>query len=146
MALLTLDYVKIMKGENRPLLYDVDDIKEMVKHTIILDYDEVTDITPDLRLTLYNSGHILGSAMAHINIGNGLHNLLYTGDIKYGKTPLLEPAVTMFPRLETVILEGTYGGRQNIQPPAQESDKQLLEQITTTLKRGGKVLMPVLGS
>lgn len=145
-ALLLLDYVKIMKSENRPLLYDVDDIKEMVKHTITLDFDAVNDITPDLRLTLYNSGHILGAAMCHLNIGNGLHNLLYTGDIKYGRTPLLEPAITQFPRLETVIIEGTYGGRQDIQPPAQESDKQLLEHITRTLKRGGKVLMPVLGS
>ena len=44
-----------------------------------LNNEEVTDITPDVRLTLYNAGHNLGSSMAHLHIGNGLHNLLYTG-------------------------------------------------------------------
>jgi hypothetical protein len=146
MSLLMLDYVKIMKSENRPLLYDTDDIKEMVKHTITLEFDEVTDVTPDLRLTMYNSGHIIGAAMCHLNIGNGLHNLLYTGDMKYGKTPLLEPAVTMFPRLETVIIESTYGGRTNVMPVGKDQDEVLRNIIRETVKRGGKVLMPVLGS
>ena len=38
----------------------------LVKHTIILNWEEVTDITPDVRLTFYNSGHILGSSMAEV--------------------------------------------------------------------------------
>ena len=43
---------------------------------------KVTDVTPDIRLTFYNAGHALGSAMIHLNIGNGLHNLLYCADFK----------------------------------------------------------------
>jgi hypothetical protein len=145
-ALLMLDLIKIMKGENKEPPYDIDDVKEMVKHTVTLNFEEVTDITPDVRLTLYNAGHILGSSMAHLHIGNGLHNLLYTGDLKYGKTMLLDPAATQFPRLETVIIEGTYGGKQDILPPSREQDEYLRNMIKATLKRGGKVLMPVLGS
>lgn len=145
-ALLTLDYIKIMKGENQDPPYDIEDVKEMVKHTITLNYEEVTDITPDVRLTLYNAGHILGSSMAHLHIGNGLHNLLYTGDLKFGRTSLLEPANTQFPRLETVIIEGTYGGKTNVLPPAREQDQMLKEIIKRTIARGGKVLLPVLGS
>jgi len=72
-ALLALDFIKIMKSENLDPIYDSDDVKEMVKHTICLDFEEVSDITPDVRLTLYNAGHILGSSMAHLHIGNGLH-------------------------------------------------------------------------
>jgi hypothetical protein len=146
MSLLCLDYVKLMKAENRDPLYDTDDIKEMVKHTITLDFDEVTDVTPDVRITMYPAGHILGSAMVHTNIGNGLHNLLYTGDMKYGRTPLLEPAHTQFPRLETVIIESTYGGKTNVQGAIQEQDDLLRNIIKETAKRGGKILMPVLGS
>jgi KH/beta-lactamase-domain protein len=146
MSLLALDYVKLMKAENRDPLYDTDHIKEMVKHTITLDYDEVTDITPDVRITLYNSGHILGAAMVHLNVGNGLHNLLYTSDLKFGRTPLLEPAITQFPRLETVIIEATYGGKTNVMGSPQEQDDLLKNIIRETIKRGGKVLMPVLGS
>lgn len=144
MSLLLLDYVKIMHSENKEPLYSTDDVKEMVKHTITIDYQEVTDITPDVRLTLYNAGHILGSALSHLNIGNGLHNLLYTGDMKYGRTPLLEPAHTQFPRVETVLIESTYGGKLNIL--AVDQDILLADIIKQTIERGGKVLMPVLGS
>ncbi|HZX44190.1 MAG TPA: beta-CASP ribonuclease aCPSF1 [Candidatus Nanoarchaeia archaeon] len=146
MALLALDYVKIMRGEGKEPIYSTDDIKEMVKHTITLEYDEVTDITPDIRITLYNAGHILGSAMIHLHIGNGLHNLLYTSDMKYGRTRLLEPAVTDFPRLETLMIEGTYGGKDNLLPPRQEQEELIRRKIDETIKRGGKVLIPVLGS
>ncbi len=145
-ALLLIDYVKIMRARGKEPIFDIDDIREMVKHTICLDYDEVTDITPDVRITLYNAGHILGSAMVHLHIGNGLHNLLYTGDMKYGRTQLLEPAVTKFPRLETLIIESTYGGKENVLPSRAESEAHLMEVIFNTIKRKGKVLIPVLGS
>ena len=145
MALLLLDYVKIMRSEGKEPIFTSEEIKEMVKHTICLDYEEVTDITPDVRITLYNAGHILGSSMVHMHIGNGLHNLLYTGDMKFGKTALLEPAATIFPRLETLMLESTYGGKDNILPARFESEEQIKKIIVDTVKRGGKVLIPVLG-
>jgi KH/beta-lactamase-domain protein len=146
MSLLQLDLIKIQRNEAREPLYSTDDIKEMVKQTITLEYEEVTDITPDIRITLYNAGHILGSALVHIHIGNGLHNMVYTGDLKYGKTNMLSLASTNFPRLETLIIEATYGGKDNIMPPSKDADDQLSEHIIETIKRGGKVLMPVLGS
>ena len=145
-ALLMLDFVKIMKSENRDQIFDVDDVKEFVKHTVTLEFEEVTDITPDVRLTFYNSGHILGAAITHFNIGNGLHNFVYTGDLKYGRTPLLDPAHSHFPRCETLMIEATYGGKSNVLPPGKEQDDFLLNSIKETIARGGKVLMPVLGS
>ena len=146
MALLTLDYVKIMRSEGKEPIYTTDDIKEMVKHTVALNYEEVTDVTPDIRITMYNAGHILGSSMVHLHVGNGLHNLVYTADMKFGRTRLLEPAVTQFPRLETLMIESTYGGKDNILAPRQEQEEQIRGIIETTIKRGGKVLIPVLGS
>lgn len=146
MALQQLDFVKIMKNEGKDPIYTSDEIREMVKHCITLEFEEVTDLTPDVRLTLYNSGHIIGSAMAHLHIGNGLHNLLYTGDVKFGKTMLLDPAATDFPRLETMIVESTYGAKDNVLPPQKEADQMLKDVIIETFKRGGKVLMPTLGS
>jgi len=56
MALLQLDFVKIMRNERKEPIYTSDEVREMVKHSIILDYDEVTDITPDVRITFYNAG------------------------------------------------------------------------------------------
>jgi len=146
MALLHLDLIKIAKNDGKDPIYETDDVKEMVKHTITLDYDEVSDITPDVRITLYNAGHVLGSAMVHLHIGNGLHNLLYTADMKYAKTSLLEPAATVFPRLETLMIESTYGGKDNILPQRADCDEQLKNIIQETVKRRGKVLIPVLGA
>jgi len=146
MSLLALDYVKIMRGDGKEPIFTSEEIKEMVKHTITLDYDEVTDVTPDVRITLYNAGHILGSAMVHMHVGNGLHNILYTGDLKYGKTSLLEPAVTVFPRLETLMMESTYGGRECILPPRQKQEEHLKMIIKETVARKGKILVPTLGS
>lgn len=146
MSLLALDTIKISKNEGKDPIYEVDDVKEMVKHTIILDYEEVSDITPDIRLTLYNAGHILGASMAHLHIGNGLHNLMYCADLKYATTNLLSAAHTNFPRLETMIVEATYGGRENIMPARKESDELLKDIIKKTVARKGKILMPVLGS
>ncbi len=145
MALLQLDFIAVGQKEARKALYSSSDIKQMVKQTIVLDYEEVTDITSDIRLTLYNSGHTLGSAMAHLHIGNGLHNLLYTGDMKFETSNLLPSAITRFPRLETVILESTYGGKDNVQPSRQEAEQYLLDVVRTTVNRGGKILMPILG-
>ncbi|MDP6139280.1 MAG: beta-CASP ribonuclease aCPSF1 [Candidatus Woesearchaeota archaeon] len=145
MSLMLLDYVKIQRSENKDPIFTTEEIKEMVKHTITLEYNEVTDITPDVRITLYNAGHILGSAMVHLHVGNGLHNILYTGDQKYGRTMLLDPAITMFPRLETLLLESTYGGRDNNGQERQMSDIELKKIVQATIKRGGKVLIPTLG-
>ncbi len=146
MSLLLLDYIKIMsQGEKEPI-FGSEDVREMVRHTVCLDYEEVTDITPDVRITLYNAGHILGSSMIHLHVGNGLHNILYTGDMKYGKTSLLEPAVTSFPRLETLMIESTYGGRENVLPSKKECDEELITFIKDTIENKGKVLIPVLGS
>ncbi len=146
MALSQLDVVKIAVYEGKTPIYTSDDIREQVKHTIILDYDEVTDITPDVRMTFHNSGHMLGSAMVHLNIGNGLHNMLYTADIKYAKTTLLAPAITKFPRMETMLCEGTYGSKDAILPPIREQDEYVAGLIKDTIERKGKVLIPTLGS
>jgi len=118
----------------------------MVKHSITLNYQEVTDITPDIRITLYNAGHTLGSAMIHFNIGNGLHNYVYSGDIKFGKSRSLESATSYFPRLETLQLEATYGGKDNNYPPRKDSEQELIDFVNNVVSNNGKVLLPELGT
>ncbi|MBI2662124.1 beta-CASP ribonuclease aCPSF1 [Candidatus Woesearchaeota archaeon] len=145
MALLQLDMIKIQRSEGKEPIYTTEEIRKMVLHTICLEYEEVNDITPDIRLTFYNAGHVLGSAIVHLNIGNGSHNFAYTGDLKYARTNVLEPGNTQFPRLETLMIESTYGGKDNIMAET-EADDYMIKVIKETFERGGKVLMPVLGS
>jgi KH/beta-lactamase-domain protein len=143
MTLLQLDHIDIAHRENDPLPFNVKHVKKSIKHTITLDYGEVTDIAPDIRLTLHNAGHIIGSAMAHMHIGDGQHNLVYTGDFKYERSRLLEPAVAKFPRIETLVMESTYGGHEDVQPSRNSAEKDIVKTIYHTLKRGGKILIPV---
>jgi len=144
-ALLALDFIGVAYKQASAPLFSSVDIKEMVKHTICLDFNEVTDIAPDVRITLYNSGHALGSSIVHLNIGNGAHNLVYSGDFKYTRTKLLDRAIANFPRLETMIIESTYGGKNNVLPPRKESEEFLINEIKTTIDNKGKVLIPELG-
>lgn len=143
MIMLTLDYIGIAHKENQDAPYDSSAIKKAVKRTITPDYGEVTDITPDTRLTLKNSGHILGSSLVHLHVGEGLHNILYTGDYNYDKSEMLRPADTDFKRIETMITESTYGGKNDRQPPREEAEKKFLSKVKQTLKKGGKVIVPV---
>lgn len=144
-ALLQLDLIGVAYKKAEFPLYKAEDIKEMVRHSICLEYGEVTDITPDVRITFYNAGHVLGSAQTHINIGNGLHNFVYTGDTKYGRTRLLDPASNRFPRVETMQLESTYGGKMDVLPPMREIEERFMEIVTSTIEKKGKVLLPELG-
>tara|TARA_Y100000310_G_scaffold344051_1_gene454806 strand:- start:4826 stop:6727 length:1902 start_codon:yes stop_codon:yes gene_type:complete len=144
-ALLALDFIGVSFKQAKKGLYDIQDVKEMVKHTITLSWEEVTDVTPDIRLTFYNSGHILGSSLTHLHIGNGLHNFLYTADMKYMKTRSLDPAHTKFPRLETVMIESTYGDKGSVLGSRKKAEEELARVVNETAKRGGKILIPVLG-
>ena len=144
-ALLSLDFIGVAYKQAVQPLFSSLDIKEMVKHSICLNYNKVTDITPDVRLTFYNSGHVLGGAMIHLNIGNGIHNLLYTGDYKYTKSRLLDPAIANFPRIESIITESTYGSKADVFSSRAESEERLLEMVNRAIDKNGKVLIPELG-
>ena len=87
-AMLQLDYLDVNNKEDKAPPYSSNEVREFVKHTITLGYGDVTDIAPDLKLTLHNAGHILGSAIAHFNVGNGLYNIAFTGDLYYAKSRL----------------------------------------------------------
>ncbi len=142
MALLQLDFIDVAAKEGKTIPYPSTMIRETLKHTITLDYGEVTDIAPDMKLTMHNAGHILGSSVVHFHVGDGLYNIAFTGDYKYEKTRLFDPAVNTFPRIETIITEATYGGSRDMQPSRKEAEAQLKRIVQETVARGGTVLIP----
>ncbi len=144
MTMLQIDYLDVAEKEGKLLPYSQRDIREALLHTIVLDYNEVTDIAPDIRLTFYQAGHIVGSAIPHLHIGEGVYNIAFAQDIKFARSKLLDPAVSHFPRLETLFIESTYGNPTDVLPPRSECEKQLENIINETIKRNGKILIPVL--
>ena len=119
------------------------EIEDVISHMIPLPYAVVTDITPDIRLTLANAGHILGSSITHLHFGNGDHNLVYTGDFKFGRSLALENAYWNFQRVETLIVESTLGGKEDILQSKDDLNQRLLELINGCLTQGGNLLFPI---
>lgn len=143
MTLLHMDYVKIAAQEGKHVLYEMRDVRQMIQHTLPIPYASVTDISPDVKLVLNNAGHILGSATVHLHIGEGVHNIVYTGDYKFAKTMLFDGTTWNYPRVETLITESTYGGKEDIMPSREEVEMNLVKSINETLSQGGKVMIPV---
>ncbi|MBT7241502.1 MAG: beta-CASP ribonuclease aCPSF1, partial [Candidatus Diapherotrites archaeon] len=145
MSLIQFDYIKVNLANGNEVPFTEAEVKGVLLHTIPRDYREVTDIAPDIRLTFHNAAHILGSASAHFNIGEGSHNLVYSADIKYGMTRLFDNLDIRYPRIETLVIESTYGAKDALQTPRAQAEQQLLDVINETTQFGGNVLIPVFG-
>jgi uncharacterized protein len=143
MTLMLLDAIKVVNQEARRGLYDSSHVRELVTRTVPLRWGETTDIAPDIRLTMHNAGHILGSSICHFHLGEGDHNLAYSGDIKFERSWLFNPATNRFPRLETLVLESTYGGFRDLQPSRQQATEQFTHLANLVVSRGGKLIVPV---
>jgi uncharacterized protein len=142
MTLLQMDSVKIAKSNGTYLPFEIRDVHEVIKHCITIPYGKPTDISPDITITLNNAGHIMGSATVHLNI-SGVHNILYSGDYKYAKTQLLDGTLSIYPRVETLITESTYGNSTDVMPEQSVVYRTFTDNINRTLTGGGKVLIPV---
>ena len=141
--LLQTDYLKVGAAEGKRPPYDMQHVRETVKHIVDVNWNETTDVAPDVKLTFANAGHILGSSGVHLHVGDGAHNIVFSGDMKYEKSWLFDAANVRWPRVETLVVESTYGAPGDFQPSRQEATQELQDTIIRTLQRSGKVLVPV---
>ncbi|MEM0001188.1 MAG: beta-CASP ribonuclease aCPSF1 [Desulfurococcaceae archaeon] len=144
MSIMLKDLIEVSKKSGRYLPYGEKDIVSTLLHTITVDYEEVTDVAPDIKLTMYDAGHLLGSAIIHLHIGMGLYNIVYTGDFKYADSRLLNKAHTSFPRAEALIMESTYGA--TLQESRTLAEARLVEIAKRVIERGGVILIPVFAA
>ncbi len=85
-----------------------------------------------------SAGHILGSAWAHLTLGDERSSVVFTGDLGRQAHPLLSPPDPR-PSARFVVTESTYGNRDH---PAGDAAEQLGEVIRRTVDRGGSVVIP----
>ncbi|MGC8647631.1 MAG: beta-CASP ribonuclease aCPSF1 [Candidatus Micrarchaeia archaeon] len=142
-ALLLNDYIRLVEKSGGTPLYEEKDVRKMLTHMITREYDEVTNITDELKLTYHNAGHILGSATVHLHVGEGVYNIVHTGDMKYGFTRLFDPASVKYPRIDALFIESTYGGANDVTKGRNESEAELMDLIKRTIDNNGKVLIPL---
>jgi metallo-beta-lactamase family protein len=95
-----------------------------------------------IKVTFTPSGHMLGSAVATIQIiENGqIKRISYTGDIGRHVSKILGPPLP-FPQSDILITESTYGDR--LHPDLEEAENELLDVVVKTcVDKGGKLIIP----
>ncbi|MFX0106879.1 MAG: MBL fold metallo-hydrolase [Candidatus Hodarchaeota archaeon] len=134
-VLLLRDMYSLSKGR---LPYDRSDIPLVRRQCQATAYEETLPLGHHYEMTLFNAGHIPGSAMVSIRV-NG-KRILFTGDFNSIESRLNLGVRKNLPRHDIVVTESTYARRTN--PDRLEIEQQLIDTVLETLERGGTVLIP----
>ena len=122
-------------------IYGAAEATESLRYFTSMDYERQALLAPGVRLTFYDAGHILGSALSALDITEDGRStrLLYTGDLGRLDLPILcDPQ--QVPDVDYLIIESTYGGR--FHGSLQDAERQLARVVCETHARGGKVIIP----
>lgn len=118
-------------------IYTEENTKKAFLQWLSYDYHEKIQITPDLEVSFFDAGHILGSAMVQFTY-NG-KKILFTGDLGNSPSPLL-PDTEKLTDINYLIMESVYGDRNH---ETRDNRKKLLEKvIEDNYKRKGTLIIP----
>jgi len=122
-------------------LYDQKDVVGTLELMVSVPYHRPVRIAEGVTLTYYDAGHVLGSAMVALDVDvvGEQRRLVFSGDLGRRNMPILrDPEIP--PGASTLLMESTYGDRTH--DPIERMEDELLDVITRTIGRGGKVIVP----
>lgn len=122
-------------------LYTRNDAREAHLHFRSLDYAETQEILPGVKLTLHDAGHILGSAIAELDLteGNKTRKIVLSGDLGHRGAPILRDP-TPIKQADLVVMESTYGNR--LHRSWDETWQEMGEIISNARSSKGNILIP----
>ncbi|MFN8133720.1 MAG: MBL fold metallo-hydrolase [Bacteroidales bacterium] len=123
-------------------IYSEQDARACMELFIGVAYDRKFQIDSNIKVKFVNTGHMLGSGTAWIEIkeNGSVTRIAYTGDIGRPENRILK-SPQPFPQCDYLITESTYGNR--LHPQLQEAEGELLRVIRETcVDRGGKLIIP----
>jgi metallo-beta-lactamase family protein len=140
------DYIRRFHLHGVEPLYTTADADQALTFFEGVPYRTPVTIGKQTTCTLFEAGHILGSAIAMIRSddnGNS-RTICFSGDIgRYGKPILRDPA-NQFDGLgrdvDLMIMESTYGNREH--EPVVDLRPRLKQALNETFEKGGTVLIP----
>jgi putative mRNA 3-end processing factor len=135
--MLLNDSIKISREEGIDLPFAKPDVKKTIEHFKTVNYRQPFRIK-STEVTCYDAGHIPGSLMAFLKTSQK-KSILYTGDLDTKRTRMLEKADTNFPKVDVLVTESTYSGREHLERKSQE--KMLIQIINDTLAVDGTCLV-----
>jgi len=122
-------------------LYTVADAEAVFPHLATVPYRREVAVSPRVKLTFRDAGHIIGSSLVELKISveGGEESLLFTGDLGRRHNPLLgSPEAVEGP--DYLVVESTYGDRLH------ESGRAALDKLQAvigeTARKRGNVVIP----
>lgn len=144
---LLLDSMELLAHEarkhDREPLYDEHDISKAMEKWEAIPYHKRTELADNCVFEFRNSGHILGSALVRIERGG--KNIVFTGDLGGGNSPLLPP-IDPLTDANYLVMESVYGNRVRADVEATHHRDQLEDVIEDTVARGGTLLIPAFST
>jgi metallo-beta-lactamase family protein len=130
------------QGKNpfEPLYVESDAIKTLSQF-VGINYHQEFWVTPNISVTFYDAGHILGSALVCLKIkeeGKEI-NLAFSGDLGRPNLPILKDPERI-PDPDYLICESTYGGRVHENPL--NSEDSLAKAVSKGAARKAKIIIP----
>ena len=122
-------------------LYNLGDVEQALKLFKGIEYNEMVQVAPDIRVRWRDAGHILGAASLEIWVTeNGKETkLVFSGDIGSPNRPLLcDP--TLLDSADFVVMESTYGNRRH--ETAEIKCDRLQKLIEDAVRNHGHVIVP----
>lgn len=134
---------KLLRKGKPPIepLYTQADLETVFSLCVGQPYDEPFSLLPGLSVTLFDAGHILGSAIVQLEFSerNQSKKLVFSGDLGKKDTPLMNDP-THLTDASIVLMESTYGDRNHRSLP--DSIVQMEQILKETWEQGGNVLIP----
>ncbi|MDY7035959.1 MAG: MBL fold metallo-hydrolase [Thermodesulfobacteriota bacterium] len=122
-------------------LYTMDDAMKSLKYFSPIERDHIVEVEPGIKARLRNAGHILGSSILELWIGEGDHEIkiVFSGDIGKQNQLIVKDPHEIF-AADYLFLESTYGNR--LHRPFEASKEELLEAIKYAVSNDEKILIP----
>jgi len=125
----------------RTPLYTAEDAKASLKRFFGRSYEKPFLVTEGVTCTLYDAGHVLGSAITVLEIAGNAKpvRIAYAVDLGRDSLPILRDPVVP-ERLDYLIIESTYGGR--FHDDIHKAKAQLKNVVEKVIEKKGKLVIP----
>jgi metallo-beta-lactamase family protein len=122
-------------------LYGMADAEKALRQFVGVGYQRPFAVTPDVQVTFFEAGHILGSALVQVDVReNGRSGrILFTGDLGRRGLPVIKDPVQLN-STDVYITESTYGNKRH--DAIGDMKTKLADVVNGTVKRGGKIIIP----
>jgi metallo-beta-lactamase family protein len=122
-------------------LYTEADAQAALRQFRPVGYEREVEVAPGVRATLYDAGHILGSAIVRLAVRDGDQErvIVFSGDLGRPNTPIIRDP-TAVSDADYVVVESTYGGREH--EPHEEAVRLLAEVVRLVAQAKGVLLVP----